>query len=123
MFLSAQAKLLRQRLQICARRDQAPSLAITGFDARHCIFRANATAADLDYTDRSLTSLFNAQMFTERLGKRLAAMRAEHAALSFGPFTTHKHDALPPGRPCYRLFARHSRPTSPLFLPLTYSFL
>src|SRR3546814_5863228 len=71
MFLSAQAKLLRQRLQICARRDQAPSLAITGFDERHCIFRANAKAAALDYTDRSLTSLFNAKMFAERLGQRL----------------------------------------------------
>src|SRR3546814_21076087 len=88
MFLSAQAKLLRQPLQICDRRDQAPSLAITGFDERHCIFRANAKAADLDYTDRSLTSLFNAKLFAERLGQRLAALRAEAAALSFGAFPT-----------------------------------
>src|SRR3546814_18954980 len=90
MFLSAQAKLLRQRLQICTRRDQPPSLALTGFDERHCIFRANAKAADLDYTAQSLTPLFNAKMFAASLGQRLAALRATTATLSFGEFPNNR---------------------------------
>src|SRR3546814_19520154 len=64
---------------VCSADLQPPSLAITGFDERHCIFRANAKATDLDYTHRSLTPLFNAKIFAKRLGQRLAALRAEAA--------------------------------------------
>src|SRR3546814_9308160 len=87
---------------VCSADLQPPSLAITGFDERHCIFRANAKATDLDYTHRSLTPLFNAKIFAKRLGQRLAALRAEAAALSFGAFMTDPDDVLPTGRNCSR---------------------